>query len=116
LKTDKALNGKEALDLVIKRKSEDLLNPCNCWRKRHNYKLIFMDCNMPVMDGFQSTQEIRKDFDPSQIHIAALFAYASESFETRCYEAGMDSFLTKPVSDDKILPILESLYIKPRHL
>jgi CheY-like chemotaxis protein len=64
---------------------------------------------MPVMDGFQATQEIRKEFDPSQIHIAALTAYASDAFENRCYNAGMDSFLTKPVSDDKILPILESL-------
>ena len=68
-----------------------------------------MDCNMPVMDGFQATQEIRKEFDPSQIHIAALTAYASDAFENRCSNAGMDSFLTKPVSDDKILPILESL-------
>jgi two-component system, sensor histidine kinase and response regulator len=68
-----------------------------------------MDCNMPVMDGFQATQEIRKEFDPSQIHIAALTAYASDAFENRCFNAGMDSFLTKPVSDDKILPILESL-------
>ena len=64
---------------------------------------------MPVMDGFQATQEIRKDLDPSQIHIAALTAYASEAFEQRCFKAGMDSFLTKPVSDDKILPLLESL-------
>ena len=64
---------------------------------------------MPVMDGFQATKEIRKEFDPSQIHIAALTAYASDAFENRCYNAGMDSFLTKPVSDDKILPILESL-------
>jgi CheY-like chemotaxis protein len=68
-----------------------------------------MDCNMPVMDGFQATHEIRKNFDSSQIHIAALTAYASEAFEKRCYEAGMDSFLTKPVRDDKIVPILESL-------
>ena len=64
---------------------------------------------MPVIDGFQATQEIRKEFDPSQIHIAALTAYASDAFENRCFNAGMDSFLTKPVSDDKILPILESL-------
>jgi CheY-like chemotaxis protein len=75
-----------------------------------------MDCNMPVMDGFQATQEIRNEFDSSQIFITALTAYASESFEKRCYKAGMDSFLTKPVSDDKILPILESLNIKLPHL
>ena len=56
-----------------------------------------MDCNMPIMDGFQATIEIRKYFSSSQIHIAALTAYASESFENKCKQAGMDTFLTKPV-------------------
>ena len=52
MKTDKALNGKEAIEKVMNRADEDLKNPCNCNRKRTNYKLIFMDCNMPIMDGF----------------------------------------------------------------
>jgi CheY-like chemotaxis protein len=61
-----------------------------------------MDCNMPVMDGFQATIEIRKLYSSQQMHIAALTAYASETFEMRCREAGMDTFLTKPISDDKV--------------
>lgn len=52
LKSDKALNGKMAVDLVTKRIQENERDPCNCSKKRSNYKLIFMDCNMPVMDGF----------------------------------------------------------------
>jgi CheY-like chemotaxis protein len=52
MQTDKALNGKEAVDKVMKRAEEDDREPCQCLRKRSNYKLIFMDCNMPIMDGF----------------------------------------------------------------
>ena len=43
-----------------------------------------MDCNMPIMDGFQATIEIRKHFNSSEIYIAALTAYASEAFEQKC--------------------------------
>lgn len=57
---------------------------------------------MPIMDGFQATIEIRKIYSSQQIHIAALTAYASEAFEKRCREAGMNTFLTKPVHDEKI--------------
>ena len=61
---------------------------------------------MPVMDGFQATIEIRKIYRREQIHIAALTAYASESFEKRCQEAGMDTFLTKPVNEERISLLL----------
>ena len=71
-----------------------------------------MDCNMPIMDGFQATQEIRKLIIGGQkIHIAALTAYASEAFEKRCLEAGMDTFLTKPVNDEKIYNIIRKMNI-----
>ncbi len=70
-----------------------------------------MDCNMPVMDGFQATTEIRKIFKKEDIHIAALTAYASESFELRCKEAGMDTFLTKPVNDEEVFSLCFQLNI-----
>ena len=65
-----------------------------------------MDCNMPVMDGFQATIEIRKMFRREEIHIAALTAYATESFEKRCQEVGMDTFVTKPVSEERVCLLL----------
>ena len=70
-----------------------------------------MDCNMPIMDGFEATYEIRKKFSQKEIHIAALTAYASEQFEKKCRDAGMDSFLTKPVNDVQIFKIIEELNI-----
>ena len=70
-----------------------------------------MDCNMPIMDGFEATQNLRKYYSKKQIHIAALTAYASEQFERRCLEAGMNSFFTKPVNEDKILKLLQKLKI-----
>ena len=55
LQTDKALNGREAIDKIISRQRENEANPCICRMKRANYKLIFMDCNMPIVDGFEAT-------------------------------------------------------------
>lgn len=60
LKVEKASNGLEALLKVKARIVEDQNKPCICNLQKRNYKLIFMDCNMPVMDGFQTTIEIKK--------------------------------------------------------
>ena len=63
-----------------------------------------MDCNMPVMDGFQSTKLIRELEDTNKtcafdrIKIVALTAYSNDAFAKKCYEAGMDNFITKPVN------------------
>ena len=97
---DKALNGKEAVDQFLKRAAMD---PCHCHRSTPlPYQLVFMDCNMPVMDGFQATAEIRRLFPDSTIHIVALTAYCTEEFKDRCLLSGMDTFMTKPVSEESI--------------
>jgi CheY-like chemotaxis protein len=58
---DSALNGQIAFDLVKAREEARNRDPCTCGHEEpgKNYKLIFMDCNMPVMDGFQSSKLIR---------------------------------------------------------
>jgi CheY-like chemotaxis protein len=55
MSSDKALNGKEAVEKVLNRFVENENNTCKCNRQKTNYKLIFMDCNMPIMDGFMAT-------------------------------------------------------------
>ena len=59
-----------------------------------------MDCEMPEMDGWQATQEIRK-FDKKTM-ITGLSAHAMAEFEQKAIEAGMDSFMAKPVNKDKV--------------
>ena len=61
-------------------------HPCTCGQETGNYLLILMDCNMPIMDGFQSTKAIREFCDTHQINqplISALTAYTNEQFEER---------------------------------
>jgi len=64
-----------------------------------DFDIVFMDCNMPGMDGFQATQKIRAlDLERrSQVPIIALTANAMAGDREQCIEAGMDEFLSKPM-------------------
>ncbi|KAM5576019.1 histidine kinase CKI1-like [Rosa sericea] len=82
-------NGREALDLI----RNDLLN-----QRKHVYDYILMDCQMPEMDGFEATREIRKEEKSYNVRIPiiALTAHAKGGEETRrMMEAGMDEHLEK---------------------
>jgi signal transduction histidine kinase/ligand-binding sensor domain-containing protein/ActR/RegA family two-component response regulator len=71
--------------------------------KTSRYDLIFMDVQMPVMDGFQATQEIRNLGDDSaSIPIVAVTANAFQSEREKCFSSGMDDYLTKPVDKDRL--------------
>jgi len=83
-----------------------------------SYKLILMDLNMPVMDGFEATQKIlkfksrreaiTKEYVP--LTIVAVTAYVNEEFVSRCYEVGMADVLHKPVSKEELKRVLDSYY------
>ncbi|MDD5395034.1 MAG: ATP-binding protein [Thiothrix sp.] len=82
--TDCATNGKEALRMV----------------QEQDYSLVLMDCQMPVMDGYTATREIRKlgSGKFKELPIIALTAHAMKGDDDKCYAAGMDDYLTKPVT------------------
>ena len=68
------------------------------WRTGR-YSLILMDCQMPVMDGYQASREIRQlEMDTKRIPIIALTADAMKGAEQQCREAGMNAYLTKPLN------------------
>lgn len=83
-----ANNGKEAVELY----------------EKHNPKVICMDVSMPMMNGHQATQEIRKREKDTNRHIPIIgvTAHAIKGDMERCFDAGMDDYLSKPVSPDKL--------------
>lgn len=71
--------------------------------------LVLMDCQMPVMDGYEATQAIRKwekDNDKPRLPIIALTASVFEEDRNHCIAVGMDDFLTKPVDITRLTSAL----------
>jgi CheY-like chemotaxis protein/HPt (histidine-containing phosphotransfer) domain-containing protein len=78
---DIAIDGREALQKV----------------KANDYDIVFMDCYMPLMDGFQATQRIRRSPGNEYVPVIALTASVTEEDRLRCLEAGMNDTVGKPV-------------------
>jgi PAS domain S-box-containing protein len=91
-------NGREALDAL----------------RRENYDLVFMDVQMPVMDGFEATGEQRRREKLAGLHtpIIALTAHAMKGDRERCLDAGMDGYLTKPIRASELDELLSG-YLPP---
>ena len=78
-------------------------------RKNGSFDLIFMDIQMPVLDGVEATQEIldfEEDFDTSHVPIIALTANALKGDRERFMDAGMDEYTTKPLIRNEIISLL----------
>jgi len=76
---------------------------------QNHYDIVFMDCHMPLMDGYEATRGIREDEQRFGIRttIVALTADSLASDRERCMEAGMDDFMTKPVSSSQLSAAIE---------
>jgi len=93
LNPDVAENGQVALDKL----------------KQTSYDLIFMDCHMPVMDGYTATRELRlleSRLGLSHQPVIALTANALDGEREKCLLAGMDDYLTKPLVTDQLTALL----------
>jgi signal transduction histidine kinase/CheY-like chemotaxis protein len=79
------------------------------WREQE-YDLILMDCQMPVMDGFEATRRIReleKELARGRCQIVALTASVEVADQERCLQAGMDGFLGKPIALEGLAAAME---------
>jgi CheY-like chemotaxis protein len=93
IKLSLASNGEEAVDKFSKQE----------------YSLILMDCQMPVMDGFETTKQIRaiEKEKGSHIPIIAMTANSMEGDREKCIESGMDDYISKPVRIKNLKEIIE---------
>ena len=77
----------------------------------NEYDIVFMDMHMPIMDGIEATKKWREEEakrpNPKKIPIIALTANVSEDDRLRCLSAGMNEFLSKPVSPERLAEILD---------
>ncbi|MEN8163686.1 MAG: response regulator [Acidobacteriota bacterium] len=75
--------------------------------RRQHYDLILMDCQMPDMDGYQATAEIRRlDGNARHIPIIAMTAYAMIGDRERCLDSGMDDYITKPLKPQDLSSVI----------
>jgi two-component system sensor histidine kinase/response regulator len=89
---DIATDGKKATEMV----------------RATSYDLVFMDCQMPIMDGYEATAEIRRAESPGNRRvIVAMTANAMQSDRERCIQAGMDDYISKPVNKAEVVAILK---------
>ncbi|HKE00772.1 MAG TPA: response regulator, partial [Planctomycetota bacterium] len=76
--------------------------------EKGGFDLVLMDCQMPELDGYQATEEIRRIPPPrGRIPIVAVTAHAMRGDRERCLAAGMDEYLTKPVAIEDLRKVLD---------
>ncbi len=84
-----------------------------------HYDLVFMDCQMPVMDGYEAVQKFRHyevAHNQPRTPIIALTAYASVDEQKKCFTAGMDDFVSKPIEPDKLFALLDRWFLNSENL
>ena len=91
-KVDIASNGQEAVNKLL--------------AKPKDFDLVFMDIQMPVMDGFDATAAIRKA-GFNNLPIVAMTAHAMKGYRQKCIDAGMDDYVTKPIKKDAVIDVIK---------
>lgn len=76
------------------------------------YDMILMDVQMPVMDGYTATENIRRGRHQPDIPIIAMTAGAMEGDREKCIDAGMNDYISKPIRMDRLYSLLEEWFAK----
>lgn len=96
IRVDLAVNGKEAVSMI----------------NRNNYSMVLMDCQMPVMDGFEASRIIRSDPRFADLPIIALTANVMTEDRERCLASGMNDHIGKPINWDTFFQTL-ARWVRP---
>ena len=94
---DLAENGKKGIEM---------------WHE-HDYRLILTDCHMPEMDGYEMSKQLRnieKKLGKTPIPVIAVTGAAMKGDDDKCYQSGMNDFVSKPVKLDNLKTVMEKWY------
>lgn len=97
--TDITDNGEEAIEAL----------------KNKKYDVILMDCHMPILDGFAATKKIIEEYGENRPYIIAVTASAMKEDIEKCFAAGMDDFVSKPLSIESISEAIFKLHSHPSY-
>ena len=95
IKCDCAFNGKQAIDKIMHRQES------RCSQNCRQYQIVFLDCNMPVLNGYQTARQLREKIEKGEIEamrIIACTAFSQPGEVEQALAAGMDDFCTKPIT------------------
>ncbi len=79
----------------------------------HSYDMIFMDCQMPELDGYQTTEKLRLIEEQTNIHtpIVAMTANAMMGDREKCLKSGMDDYISKPLRAEHVKNVVQSWFV-----
>ncbi|CCH49949.1 response regulator [Pseudodesulfovibrio piezophilus] len=93
----------KTMDVVIARNGLEAIDKL---KEHDEIDLVLMDIMMPLMDGYEAMQAIRKEHKYAKLPMIALTAKAMKGDRSKCIEAGANDYLAKPVNTDKLLSML----------
>jgi signal transduction histidine kinase/CheY-like chemotaxis protein len=99
----KGMLGKLGCDVIVAAHGAEALDQL----ESRDFDLVLMDCNMPVMDGYEASRQIRRSGRWPQLPIVALTANAMSEERERCRAAGMSDYLAKPFRREELAALLD---------